>query len=234
MSRLLAVTTILIVLGAGAIGALAQGNEWPSDMSLGGFRVTGIRGSGASASGNLQFPVVNNPRISLARNSRGEVTGTLPISTRLAGFEMQGNFVLDNGGLRGRGAIRTPARPISDAAIIVHANGIFDGQGRMDLGGSSMPVRFAISPNTAELSGAVPAQAQADTPLATYAFSGEIRLDGGPNRALLTAKGNVQRTGKLTNQVTTCSVSGVQIDPSNGIGKTTIDGVNVMFDFFRR
>lgn len=217
----------------------AQTSEWPSEMTIGGFTIIGIRGSvnsdgSGSASGTLHMPIVNNPRVSLTRSARGDVTGNTSISIRLSGYEIQGNFVLDNSGMHGRGSMKTPARPISDASFTVDRDGQFSGTGRMELGAINMPVRFTVGPGNASISGSASVRTQADTPLASYVFSGELTLNGGLGRASITATGTVQRTGKLTNQVTSWTVSNVPVDPSSGIGRVNVDGVNVTFDFFRR
>ncbi len=233
------VILILAVLWAGTAQVLAQGREWPSEMNLGGFSIRDIRGStngdgSGTATGVVRVPGANDPRISLTRSARGDVTGSLNIGFRPFGYDIQGSFTLDGSGMRGRGTIRTPIRPVSDASFTVDPGGQFSGTGRMDLGGTTIQVRFSITPGSLSMTGSAPARAQADTPLATYSFSGELRLDCSAQRPSLTAKGTVQRTGKLSNQVSVTSVSNVEVNPSDGVGKANIDGVTVAFDFLRR
>lgn len=239
MARLNIYPAFVILACFSASMCSAQMHDWPSEITIGGFTITGIQGSikadgSGSASGTLQMPIANNPRISLNRSARGDVTGNTSISARLSGYEIHGNFVLDNSGLRGRGSMKTSARPILDASFTVDRAGQFSGTGRMELEAINMPIRFTIGPGGASLSGSASVRTQADTPLASYAFSGELTLNGSPGRLLITAAGTVQRTGKLTNQVTSWTVSNVLVDPSTGIGRVSVDGVNVTFDFFRR
>lgn len=235
----IATLVTLMAFGCGLAGsAMAEAREWPGEMNLGGFAVSGIRGSSnadgsGSASGTLMLPVANNPRISLNRTSRGDVSGNLSLTARTAGYEIQGSFSLDNSGLRGRGTVRTPAKPIADATFAVEPGGQFSGTGRMDLGAAGMPVRFSIGPGRASVNGSGQVQSQADTPLATYVFAGTLQVDGGGGNISLSAKGNIRRTGKLTNQVTTSQAS-MPVDPNTGVGRANVDGVNVAFEFFRR
>ena len=49
---------------------------------------------------------------------------------------------------------------------------------------------------------------------------------------VLTARGPVQRKGKLADKVTTENVSGINVDPNDGQGKVNVDGVTVRFSFF--
>jgi len=239
MARLNIYLAFVILAFLSASICSAQVHDWPSEITIGGFTVTGIQGSikadgSGSAIGTLQMPIANNPRISLNRSARGDVTGNTSISARLSGYEIHGNFVLDNSGLRGRGSIKTSARPILDVSFTADRAGQFSGTGRMELEAINMPIRFTISPSSASLSGSASVRTQADTPLANYAFSGELTINGSLGRVLITAAGTVQRTGKLTNQVTSWTVSNVLVDPLTGIGRVSVDGVNVTFDFFRR
>jgi len=229
----------LLALGCGVVGSvMAEAREWPGEMSLGGFAISGIRGGSnadgsGSASGTLILPVANNPRISLNRTSRGDVSGNLSLTARTAGYEVQGSFSLDSSGMRGRGMVRTPARPISDASFAVEPGGQFNGTGRMDLGAGGIPVRFSIGPGRVSVNGSGQVQSQADTPLATYVFAGTLQIDGGGGSISLSAKGTIRRTGKLTNQVTNSQAS-MSVDPNTGVGRANVDGVNIAFDFFKR
>jgi len=230
---------ILVIVGAGSARLMAQTNEWPSQMNLGGFSITGIRGSvnpdgSGTATGTLDLPGVSGPKqVSLTRSSRGDVSGAVQISFRAFNCELQGSFTIDGSGMRGKGTIRTPARPVQDATFSVLPNGRFNGSGKMDIG-AGMPVKFTFSASSLDITGSASVKTQSDTPLATYSFTGDVRLAIGGARVAITAKGTVQRSGKLSDQISTYTVSNVDVNPSDGTGRANIDGVNVMFDFFRR
>jgi len=232
------IAVVIVALGAISAPLLADDWQWPSEMSLGGFRIAGIRGSingdgSGSAVGTLQLRAGGDQRVSLTRSSRGDITGTVSMGARLAGGEVQGSFVLDAGGMKGVGTVRSSPRAITDASFNVDPGGAFNGSGKIDFGAVGMSVKFSLTGGSFGLSGSVPRQAQVDTPLALYSFSGELRVDGNSNRVGLTARGTVLRTGKVSNQRSSTQVSDVQVSPSDGTGKVSVDGVSVMFDFFK-
>ena len=236
MDRLL----VLLILAAGlSAGAGADTWEWPAEMSLGGFSVTGIRGSvspdgSGAATGSVQIPGVVAQKATLSRSAKGDIAGGVSMAARVSGAEIQGAFTLDADGLKSRAAtIKLVPRSVIDAAVAVSAGGQFSGIGRVALGNVSMPVKFAIARDSFSLTGTTPSEAEADTPLATYKFSGEIKLDATGVRIWITAKGTVQRIGKLSGQVSTTRVSDVQVNVVEGTGTVSVEGVAVTFIFFR-
>lgn len=212
---------------------------WPEAMILGGFTVSGIRGSvnadnTGTATGTLELPGALGQRATLSRGASGDVTGSVGVSLRVSGAEVQGTFTLDARGLQGRGVtIRLVPRPIVEAQGTMSTNGQFSGTGRLALGNVGVPVRFSISRDALDLSGSTSVQAQADTPLATYAFSGDLKVSAPGGRLAIVASGAVRRSGKLSSQVSTSNVSSVQVSPNDGTGSVTIDGVAVILTFFR-
>lgn len=210
--------------------------EWPSQMTIGGFSVTGISGStkpdgSGSASGTLQIQGAGGQKISLTRSSGGEVTGSSSIDARVGGVGVQGSFTLNNSGLRGRGTLRTSPRPVVDASMTVDKNGRFTGSGHVELGRVGVNVSFTLS-NSLDLSGSASVRDQEDTPLATYTFDGRLNLEGSGNKIDGTANGSVQRTGKLANQSTSYPISGAPVNLSNGSCSVNVGGVSVTFRFF--
>ena len=238
MNRASILLAAVIALAAGS-ACLAQGWNWPAEMSLGGFSVTGIRGNvdpdgSGSATGAVQIPGVPGQKVALTRSARGDISGQVSMSARISGAEIQGTFALDAGGLRSRSAaIKLVPRSVTDAATAVSTGGQFAGTGRVALGSLSMSVRFAISRESFSLGGTSSVQARADTPLATYTFSGQMKLDGGNAKMWLTASGTVERVGKLSNQVSRTRVSDVQVNVTEGTGTVSVEGVAVTFVFFR-
>lgn len=221
-----------------AVAVGADNWQWPAVIKVAGFNVTGVSGSvrpdgSGTASGALHIPGLGSPSVSLTRSAAGDISGTLNINTKPAGVEVQGGFVLDSVGLKGRGVIKTSPRQVVDASITINSNGQASGTGVVQLGGLNVPAKFTFSENSCNLSGSAPTLAEADTPLAAYDFSGNLELGINGGKLTIIAKGTVRRTGKLANQVTTQDVSDVTVDPSDGQGKVNVGGVNVIFDFFK-
>jgi len=239
MTRTALLLAISLLAGAAGAAHSADTWEWPAEMSLGGFSVTGIRGSvnpdgSGGATGSTQIPGVLGQKVVLTRTARGDISGNVAVAARISGAEIQGAFALDAGGLKCRSAmIKLIPRSVIEAATTVSTGGQFAGTGRVVLGNVSVPVKFAISRESFSLGGSTSVQTQADTPLATYTFSGEMKLDAGGARIWLAAKGSVQRTGKLSNQVSTTRVSDVQVNVMEGTGIVSVEGVSVTLAFFR-
>jgi len=227
-------------VAAGLVNAcLGQNWSWPSEMSLGGFSVTGISGSvnadgSGTAVGQVQIPGVLAQKVTLSRSARGDISGSVSMAARISGAEIQGPFVLDAGGLKSRAAvIKLVPRSVTEAVTTVDTGGRFSGTGRVQLGSLSVPVKFAISRESLNLTGSCSVEARADTPLAAYTFTGDMKLAGVAGSMRLTADGSVRRTGKVSNQVSTTSVSDVEVNISDGTGTVSVEGVAVTFTFFR-
>lgn len=221
------VMALLVFMAASAVSA----EPWPADMTVGGFAITGISGSDSSASGNIRIPGVGDKPVSLSRNSGG-VTGTLSLSARMSGADVQGDFNLDGGGLRGRAAIRCTPKTIADASVTISSDGRATGSGSISFGSVNMQAAFDISGSSFALSGSAPCRSRAENTIADYDFAGALDLSGSGGRMILTARGSVQRKGKLADKVTTENVSGISVDPNDGQGRVNVDGVTVAFSFF--
>lgn len=241
MLRLVFVVTLVVVMTASVAvrGALADDWQWPSQMTVAGFNISGIRGSvnpdgSGAAAGSLQIPGISGQPINLTRSARGDISGAMPsFNARAAGASIQGDLRLTGRGLEGRGSIQGATKPIGDASIAVAPNGRFTGSGRLALGNLGVPVKFEVSGSTLGFNGSSPVQSQVDTPLAVYRFDGALKVDGGAGGKLgVVARGQVQRTGKLANQVTNQAVSDVPVNPSDGRATINVGGVAVTFKFF--
>ena len=228
---------ILVIISVLGRASSAQAEwQWPSDMNIGGFNVTGIRGSvqtdgSGSANGSIAIPGMGSQQISLSRSSRGDVTGNASINGRTAGVELSGKFSLNNSGLRGSGTIRTSPKPITDATISINSSGDARGNGRVDVGGSSVNVQFSIS-NSLDVDGSTRVRDEKDTPLAGYKLDGKVSLSASGSRLEGEFSGQVTRTGKLANQVTNHSIKDASVNLSDGKCTVNICGVSVNFDLF--
>ena len=212
------------------VSAVCAG-PWPAQMTLGGFAITRITGSDDSASGSIRIPGVGDKPISLSRSSGG-VTGTLSLSARMSGADLQGDFNLDSSGLKGHASVRCSPKTIADASVTISSNGRATGSGSISFGSLNMQAAFDISGSSFALSGSAPCRSHAENTIADYDFSGALDLSGSGGRMVLTARGAVQRKGKLADKVTTEDVSGINVDANNGQGKVNVDGVTVTFSFF--
>ncbi|MCX6345679.1 MAG: hypothetical protein NT018_11510 [Armatimonadetes bacterium] len=230
---------VLVGLLAGmlSVSACADDWTWPADMSIAGFALSqiggnvGVDGSG-TATANILIPGVGQKPIKLIRSSSGDITGNLELNTRLSGAELDGSFILGSGGLKGKGAIRCTPKSVNDATIAFASDGKATGNGRVTLGCINVAAAFAVSESSFGLNGSAPTKAHADSPLAGYDFAGTLELSVNDGKMLVTAKGTVKRTGKITNEVTQESVSPISVDPVDGQGKVNVKGVLVTFSFF--
>ncbi len=232
MLRILLVLMMAAVfVGTALSGAGAQNSEWPSQMNIAGFTITGINGSGSSATGTLQIPGFGGHRIELARSGGGDVTGRASINARGSGLEIQGNFSLNNSGLRGNGTIKSNPRPITDAAITFSSSGQATGSGRVAVGRTTVTANFNVSSGSLSANGSSSVKDSKSTALANYEFKGTLSLQGNSGRLGAVASGRVHRTGKLADQVTTYDISNAPVDVASGQCTVNIGGVSVTFTF---
>lgn len=223
---------VLFTLLASACTADEQGWQWPEKLAIAGFNVTDIKPDGSgSAVGTISLGSLGNQSVSLSRSSSGVISGSISLSADSAGAEIQAKLILDDGGLTGKGIVKSSPKPITDASISVNRSGAVSGSGRVALGGLSVPVDFNIG-GSFDLSGSTNVSKQVDTPLALYSFSGTLDLRGDAGKVLACANGQVQRTGKVANQVSTESVSNAPVNASDGQAVINVGGVNVTFKFF--
>jgi hypothetical protein len=232
------IVALAITMLLGAVSSSVFAWEWPTQMTIGGFSVANIRGSvnpdgSGNATGTLQMPG-GAPRISLSRSASGQITGSLSLSARVYGVEVQGAFTLSDSGLLGRGVVLTSPRPIVDASISVGSGGAVNGSGHIQFGSLTLGAQFNFSGGSCSIKGSAPVAPQPqDTPLAVYKFDGQIALQcAGGAKLGVVANGTVQRTGKLSSQVSNFTVSNLQVNPSDGKGTCSVGGVSVTFKFF--
>ena len=228
--RTIAFIAILIAL---TISTAAWAEDWPSQVSLGGFQITDVRGSAnadgsGTATGTLQIPKSGNANISLTRSSRGDITGSASIDAR----GIRGSFTLSSSGLRGNGSVDCSPKPIEGASINISARGDASGSGKMSIGRLSAPVDFDTSGSSCNISGTAPVKAQIDTQVASYKFDGRLGLSGSSAKVSAKVSGKVERTGKLTKEVTTVNIPSANVNLSNGQCTVNVGGVSVTFSLF--
>jgi len=221
-----------MLLATSALGAEFQ---WPSQMSIGGFQITDIRGTvnpdgSGSATGTLQVPNTGSTSVTLLRSARGDITGTTSIN---AG-KIRGSFTLSSSGLRGQGTVDCPPRRIVNASIAVSPRGDASGSGRLELGRLAVSVDFTVYGSSCSFRSTSPARvrAQVDTAVASYSFEGNltVRCEGG--RVSATVSGRVERTSKVGNQVSSFDIPNTSVDLSNGQCTVNVGGVNITFSLF--
>lgn len=228
--RIIAFIAVLIAL---TITTVAWAEDWPSRITVGGFQIVDVHGSAnadgsGKGTGTLQIPNLGNTKINLTRSSQGDVTGTASIDAR----GMRGSFTLSASGLRGNGSIDCSPRPIEGADINISSRGDASGSGRMSLGRLNASVDFDFSGSSCNVSGTAPVKAQIDTQVASYKFDGRLSISGSSAKLSATVSGKVERTGKLTNQVTTINIPSTTVNLSNGQCCVNVGGVSVTFSLF--
>jgi hypothetical protein len=224
-------TVVLVILIAS--GAWGADFEWPSQMSVGGFQITDIRGTvrpdgSGSATGTLQVQNLGNASVRLARSARGDISGATSIDTR----GVRGGFTLSSSGLRGQGTVDCAPKSIVNASISISPRGEVSGSGRLELGRLSPSVDFNMAGSSCSFRGSTPARAQVDTAIASYKFDGTLSVQGGGGRATGTVSGRVERTSKVANQVTSFAIPNTSVDVSRGQCTVNVGGVSVTFSLF--
>ncbi|MCE5313774.1 MAG: hypothetical protein ABFD49_00200 [Armatimonadota bacterium] len=228
------VVTVLALVAAQS--ARADEWQWPDKLNIAGFDIKDVQGTvrddgSGSATGALALGPAGDQKVSLERSSKGKITGSISLNSEAAGVDLQADLSLTDKGLDGKGTIRSATKPIVNAKLSITSEGEVSGTGKVMLGGISAPVTFTIG-RSFDVSGSAKAEKQVDTPLALYTFDGTLDLKGESGKVLATANGEVQRTGKLANQVSSQKVSDVQVDMSDGEAVISVSGVNVTFKFF--
>jgi len=231
MRTIAIVTTLVIVAAAGAFAADWQ---WPAQMSLGGFQISGVKGTvnasgSGTATGTLQIPGMGNSNINLTRSLQGNITGTAAVDARLSGGTLRGSFVLSNSGLSGRGTLECLSKSIDSGDISISSQGDAKGSGRTNIGRLSVQVDFSASDSSCSISGEAPVRAQVETPMATYKLNGRLALRTNLGSLTATLSGQVERTGNVSNQVTTSNVPHTRVDLSSGQCTVNVGGVSVTF-----
>lgn len=226
---------VLIIMCAICPSLHADDWQWPSQMTVGGFSVTAVKGNAAadgsgSASGKLQIPIVGVYEVSLNRSSRGEITGRAPVKGRIGGLDIDGIFSLAANGLKGTGTIKNLPGSVVGATLNIDSKGQMTGKGSLTLKKTNIDMTFNISGSSINLSGSADVHAQQDMPLALYDFRGNLKLSGSPGKLDAVANGQVQRKGKLANQVSSYKISNAAVNVVDGKCVVNVGGVNVTFD----
>jgi len=235
MFRLLA-TVLMVWIAAGALAAAAA--DWPPTMEVGGFRITGINGTtnpdgSGRGRGRLSIPGDADHPVDLARTASGVVTGSMRVSFSLSGVRIAGSFLLDRRGLVGTGTVRTGGRPISDANLTISPGSGVSGWGRVNLGsGFSVTVTCEVGGKGISVRGNASRQASIDTPLAVYTFKGDVELSASGTDLVATAKGNVERKGKIGGMVSTFGPLSFTVDVRSGQATANVGGTDISIDLW--
>jgi hypothetical protein len=230
--RTIAILIALVVLTSA--NAFAADWQWPAQMSVGGFQISNVQGTvnangSGSATGTLQIPGMGNPGISLSRSAQGNITGTVSIDAGVSGGSLRGSFALSNSGLAGRGTLECYSKSIGSSDIGISSRGEAKGSGQMSFGRLSVRVDFTASSSSCSISGEAPIRAQVDTPMASYDLDGRIAVRSSGGSLLGSLSGQVKRTGKVSNQITTTNIPNTRVDQSNGQCTVNVGGVSVTF-----
>lgn len=227
-----AILTALVILVA--TGVSAADWQWPASMSLGGFQISGISGSvnangSGSATGTLDIPNLGDYRVNLSRSPQGSVSGGFSLDARISGGSLRGSFSISNSGAKGRGSLQCGSQTIDASDMDITNRGEARGGGRLSLGKLNPQVDFKASASSCSFSGEAPVSAQVDTPMASYKLNGRlsVRSSGGPVTASLS--GQVQRTGKVSDQVTTTNIQNARVDLPSGQCTVNVGGVSITF-----
>ncbi len=231
MKTIAFLTALVILMAAGAAAADWQ---WPAQMNLGGFQISSISGTvsangSGNATGTLAIPGMGNSSINLSRSAQGSITGSLSLDARVSGGSLRGNFTLTSSGLRGRGTLQCGSHSIDSPNVEINSRGEATGSGRLALGRLAANVDFSASSSSCNFIGEAPANAQVDTPMASYKLDGRVDVRGSGGSVTATLTGQVQRTGKVSNQVTTTNVPSTRLDLASGQLTISVGGVSVTF-----
>jgi hypothetical protein len=135
--------------------------------------------------------------------------------------------------LDGTGAIHTSGKPILDADISVDARKGLTGSGKVYLTSSfSVPVQCEIGQRGLVVKGTAPRQASVDTPLALYTFTGDIEVSGSGTGIKTTAKGSVDRKGKIGGMVSKFGPLTFDVDTGTGEAKVNVGGSDLVIDLW--
>lgn len=230
------VISIMALLLAGG-ASFAEDWQWPATMKVGGFDINTIKGTAkpdgsGTAEGNLVIPALGDQAVSLTRATNGDITGTVVMSKKYAGADVQANLNLSQKGLDGKGTVSVGPKQIGDAVVTISPTGQVTGNGKISFGGLSLTAKFTVNGNMVDLSGSASVQKQADTPLAVYTFDGNVNLKSNQGKFNVLANGEVQRTGKLSNQVSKQVVTDIPVNIADGQATINISGVSVTFKLF--
>lgn len=228
----IAVIAIVVIVAAALLGGQAVA-DWPKSIQVGGFAVTDVRGTtnpdgSGRATGKVQIPGAGGCPVDLARSATGIVTGSTRSSFSIGGVRVEGSFMLDSRGFLGTGTIHIQGRPVSDANLTVNPKGRVFAKGSVRLSsGFCVPVTCEVRDRGVTVSGSGPREASLDTPLALYKFKGDVIVSVSGTRLKTSAKGNVERKGKIGGMVSTFGPLVIDVDPATGDGQLNVGGAGI-------
>lgn len=231
------VFVVWIMIAMFAVPALAEA-EWPESMDLGGFTLSGIKGSvsedgSGHATGKVAVPGGGNCRVDLTRSSAGLVIGSTRTSFNIGGVRVDGSFMLDRRGMQGTGTVQTQGQPICDANLVVEPRKGITGNGIVRLGrGLSVRVTCAVDQRGVTASGSLPCKASIETPLAIYTFKGDIDVSASGANIKTVAKGNIERTGRIGGMSSTFGPLVFEVDPASGKAEVNVGGAGITIDLW--
>ncbi len=230
-------TFILCGILIACLGISALAADWPSQMTIGGFTVTNIRGTtnpdgSGKATGTLVIQGCPGQEIQLAKSPNGSVSGVVSFNENIGGVGIQALLNLSSSGLSGRGTVKIIPKPIADVSITVDSRGRFNGSGRLSLGRLNIDSRFNISSSSLSVEGSASVRDQQETALAIYTFQGNLQVQVERGRLGAKANGIVTRTGKLSNQTSQQIIRDEVVNINDGTMKVSVDGVSVTFRLF--
>lgn len=212
--------------------------DWAGSMQIGGFTVNSISGTtkadgSGKATGKIAIPGDGSCQVDLVMNAAGGVTGSTRASFTISGVRIDGSLLLDRRGLQGTGIIYTSGRPITDANITVSAQSGLTANGKVNLGpGFAIPVSCDVSSRGVTVKGSSPRTATIDTPVAVYTFKGDVEVSSSGQAIKTTAKGSVERKGKVSGGVSSFDKLSCQLDPASGQGNLNVGGANIAIDLW--
>lgn len=233
-------TAIIAVIAWLAIGLISMPAlaDWPKSFEVGGFQITGITGStnqdgSGRATGKLNLRGGGALPIDLSRTSAGVVTGSSRAGFTVGSIRIDGSFILDRRGLQGTGIIHTQGRPITDANITVSPRSAATARGRVRLApGMDVNVTCEVGQQGAITRGSTNRQVSIDTPIAVYTFKGNIELSSAGTALAATAKGTIERKGKIGGVVSSFGPLTFNVEIATGKANLNIAGTNISLDLW--
>lgn len=229
--------TVLIAIMV-MIAAPVMAADWPSTMDVGGFEVTSIVGTSnpdgsGRAVGKVTIPGDGSCQIDLTRSASGSVTGSTRSSFSIAGVRIDGSFILDRAGLQGTGVVYTSGKQVTDANITVNARSGLSGNGRVNLGsGFSIGVTCDGGAGGFNVRGSSSRTATQDEAMAVYTFRGDIELSNSGPALVATAKGTIERKGKVGGVVSPPVSVSCPVDIASGKADFNANGTSISFNLW--
>jgi hypothetical protein len=154
-------------------------------------------------------------------------------SFTLSGVRLEGSFLLDRQGLQGTGTVHTGGKPISDANIRVDSRNGAAGRGRVYFSpGFSVGVAVEVGQRGLSVKGSSPRQVSIDTPLALYTFKGDVDVSSVGSALKTSAKGVVERKGKIGGMISAFGPLSFDVNPTTGVARLNAGGADIAVDLW--